>query len=155
VMDRVGDAISLLERAAKMAGVLRTPVVIFIGEAYDRGGRHEDAERLARQALELAVERGERGWHAWSARLLGEIAGRHDPAGAETAERHFREALAIATELAMLPLAAHSHLGLGKLYQRVGKQQAQEHLTIATTMYREMGMSSWLEKAQAEMRRAE
>jgi len=28
---------------------------------------------------------------------------------------------------------------------------AQEHLTIATTMYREMDMRFWLERAQTEM----
>jgi hypothetical protein len=28
---------------------------------------------------------------------------------------------------------------------------AGKHLTIATTMYREMGMTYWLEKAEAEM----
>ena len=40
----------------------------------------------------------------------------------------------------MRPLVAHCHLGLGKLYRRTGKrEQAQEHLTTATTMYREMG----------------
>ena len=45
------------------------------------------------------------------------------------------------------------HFGLGKLYRRTGKrEQAQEHLTTATTMYREMGMTYWLEKAEAEMR---
>jgi hypothetical protein len=43
--------------------------------------------------------------------------------------------------------------GLGKPYGRTGKsQEAQEHLTTATTMYREMGMTHWLEKAVAEMR---
>ncbi len=42
-------------------------------------------------------------------------------------------------------------LGLGKLYRRVGKQQeAQEHLTTATTMYREMDMPYWLEQADRE-----
>jgi hypothetical protein len=30
-------------------------------------------------------------------------------------------------------------------------QQAQEHLSTATTMYRDMGMTYWLEKAEAEM----
>jgi hypothetical protein len=49
------------------------------------------------------------------------------------------------------PLVAHCHLGLGNLYRRTGKrEQAQEHLTAATTMYREMGMTYWLEKAAAE-----
>jgi hypothetical protein len=51
----------------------------------------------------------------------------------------------------MRPLVAHCHLGLGKLYRRTGKpQEAQEHLTTATTMYREMGMAYWLEQAEAE-----
>ena len=54
----------------------------------------------------------------------------------------------------MRPLVAHCHLGLGKLYQRTGKRDpAQEHLTTATTMYRETGMTYWLEKADAEIRR--
>jgi hypothetical protein len=52
----------------------------------------------------------------------------------------------------MLPLIAHCHLGLGKLYRRTDeREQAQERLTTATTMYREMGMTYWLEKAEAEM----
>ena len=50
----------------------------------------------------------------------------------------------------MRPLIAHCHLGLGKLYRRTSKrEQAQEHLTTATTMYREMGMRYWLEQAKA------
>jgi len=53
----------------------------------------------------------------------------------------------------MRPLVAHCHLGLGKLYRRTGKrEQAQEHLTTATTMYRERDMRFWLEKAEVEMR---
>jgi hypothetical protein len=36
--------------------------------------------------------------------------------------------------------------------QATGKrQEAQEHFTTATTMYREMDMRFWLEKAEAEM----
>ncbi len=53
----------------------------------------------------------------------------------------------------MRPLVAHCHLGLGKLYHRTNKrEQARERLTIAITMYRDMGMTYWLEKAEAEMR---
>ena len=51
----------------------------------------------------------------------------------------------------MRPLVAHCHLGLGKLYAKTGKrQQAREHLTTVTTLYREMGMTFWLEKAETE-----
>jgi hypothetical protein len=52
----------------------------------------------------------------------------------------------------MRPLVAHCHFGLGKLYRRTSDRvKAQEHLTTAATMYREMGMSFWLEKAEAEL----
>ncbi len=51
----------------------------------------------------------------------------------------------------MRPLLAHCHLGLAKPYRRTGKrEQAQEHLATATTIYREMGMTYWLERAEAE-----
>ena len=51
----------------------------------------------------------------------------------------------------MRPLIAHCHLGLGKLYRRTGdREQAQERLTIAATMYREMDMRFWLERAETE-----
>jgi hypothetical protein len=54
----------------------------------------------------------------------------------------------------MRPLIAHCHLGLAKLCRRTGQQreQAREHLTTATTMYREMDMAYWLEQAEGEMR---
>jgi hypothetical protein len=56
----------------------------------------------------------------------------------------------------MRPLVAHCHLGLGKLYRNTGKrQEATEHLTIATTMYREMDMRFWLSRAEAEVRELE
>jgi tetratricopeptide (TPR) repeat protein len=68
------------------------------------------------------------------------------------AETSYFEALALAEPRGMRPLVGHCHLGLGKLDRRTGKRkQAHEHLTIATTMYREMGMTYWLEKAEAEM----
>ena len=52
----------------------------------------------------------------------------------------------------MTPEAAQCDFGLGKLYRRTGKrEEAQEHLRTATTMYREMGMTYWLEKAEPEL----
>jgi hypothetical protein len=66
-------------------------------------------------------------------------------------ENHYRQALALAEELGMRPLIAHCHVGLGKLYRRIGnRQQAEEHLTTATAMMREMEMELWLEEAEAE-----
>jgi hypothetical protein len=42
--------------------------------------------------------------------------------------------------------------GLGKLSRRTGKrEQAREHLTTATSMYREMDMRFWFGPAEAEL----
>jgi hypothetical protein len=50
-------------------------------------------------------------------------------------------------------LVAHCRLGLGKLHRRTGqREQAQEHLTTATTMYHEMDMRFWLEQAEVELK---
>ena len=82
-------------------------------------------------------------------RLLGEVTARRDPP--EHADGHYHDALA--EELDMLPLVAHCHLGLGKLYQRMGgRQEAQEHVDTAVAMYREMGMPYWLGQAEMKMK---
>ena len=47
----------------------------------------------------------------------------------------------------MRPLAAHCHLGLGKLHRRTGDtEHAGEHLSTAAAMYREMDMHFWLDQ---------
>jgi len=64
----------------------------------------------------------------------------------------YGRAQALANERGVRPLVALCHPGLGRLYRRTGKrEQAQEHLTSATTMYREMDMQFGLEQAAAEI----
>src|SRR5262245_36965598 len=86
-------------------------------------------------------------------RVRGAIASDGDDREQVEAETHFTDALALARMLDLRPLVAHGHLGLGKLYRPTGQQEeAHDHITTATTMYREMGMTYWLEKAEAEMK---
>jgi hypothetical protein len=60
--------------------------------------------------------------------------------------------MALAAPLGMRPVVAHCHAGLGKLYRRTERrEQALKYLATATTMYREMGMTYWLETAGAEL----
>jgi tetratricopeptide (TPR) repeat protein len=155
---RVGEGLSRLQQAAAAhesmgVGWLQVISIVQLGEAYLAAEQLEDARAVADRGLALARQRGERAHEAWALRLLGEIAAHADPPDLESAEEHYRLALARADELEMRPLVAHCHLGLGKLYRRTGDQaKAAEHLTLATTMYREMGMGFWLEKADAERR---
>ena len=112
-------------------------------------GRLDEARRLGDRAVESSP--GQPGFAAHALHLLGDIATHPDRFDAESGEAHYRQALALAEPRGMRPLVAHCHLGLGKLYRRTGKrEQAQEHLTTATTMYREMDMRFWLEQAEAD-----
>jgi class 3 adenylate cyclase/tetratricopeptide (TPR) repeat protein len=126
-----------------------------LSEGFLLAGRIDDARERARQALDLATAQKERGNEAYALRVLGEIAARGERSEVAAAERDLGAALALGTELGMRPLVAHCHLGLGKLYRRTDKpEQAQGHLATATTMYRDMGMTFWLEKAEAELAEA-
>ncbi|HWM77106.1 MAG TPA: tetratricopeptide repeat protein, partial [Methylomirabilota bacterium] len=115
-------------------------------------GALADATRIAQEGLAAARQRGERGVESHALRLLGDIAAHPDRVEVDTAEAHYRQALALAQELGLRPHVAHCHLGLGKLCRRTGKRErAREHLTTATTMYRQTYMLFSLEQAEAEL----
>jgi len=124
-------------------------ILLCAGMTYLSAGRIDEAASHAREALELTRRLGARASEAHALCLTGDVA---SAGGAVDAEAYYHDALALAGQLGMRPHIAHCHLGLGKLYRRTGKrEQAREHLTTATTMYREMDMSYWLEKAGAEL----
>ena len=123
-----------------------------LGEIYLLAGRLAEASEHARQALDLARDRKQRSFEALALRFLAEVASHRDRFQPGEAEECCRQALALAGELGMRPLVAQCHLDLGKLYRRTGKhEEAKEHLIIATTMFREMDMTYWLEKVEAEL----
>ena len=123
-----------------------------VAEAYLLAAQTAEAAAQAERALGMARQKGQRAFEADALHVGGEVATRAEPLEAADAERQYRAAMSLAEELGMRPLVAHCHFGLGKLYRRTGKEdQAREHLTTATTMYREMDMRFWLEHAEAEM----
>jgi class 3 adenylate cyclase/tetratricopeptide (TPR) repeat protein len=125
----------------------------FLAEAHLLAGRHDDAAREAERALELSRQRGERPAEAWVLWLLGEIAAQGERVDAERGRASYGEALTLAEAFGMRPLAAHCHLGLGKVFRRMGEgEEAREHLTTAMTLYREMDIRFWLEPAEAELK---
>jgi class 3 adenylate cyclase/tetratricopeptide (TPR) repeat protein len=156
---RRAEGVALMEDAARgLVGRIGALVawpgrVGALGGAYLLDGRLVDATRIAEEGLAAARQRGERGVEGHVLRLLGDIAAHPDRSEVDTAEAHYRQALALAEELGMRPLVAHCHLGLGRLYRRTDKhEQAHEHLATATTMYRDMGMTYWLKKVETEMK---
>jgi class 3 adenylate cyclase/tetratricopeptide (TPR) repeat protein len=153
----VAEAEPLLEHAVHVGesrGVMASYAewLVLLGEVRLGRGRGDDARALGTQALHRSREKQERATTARALRLLGDI-GASDAAGAEAATRDYGEAAALAAELGMRPLVAHCHLDLGKLYRRTGEGAlARDHLTTATTMYREMDMRFWLEQVELEMK---
>ncbi len=140
-----GAGTTRYEMGGPELGLWRAEAMLALGHAGEMRAAIETAVTSIRSIGRPALE-------AAALRLLGEVRAEadSDPAAAEAA---YRSALELAEQRGMRPLVAHCHLGLGRLDGRMGKHaEAHEHLTIATTMYREMGMTYWLEKAEAEMR---
>jgi class 3 adenylate cyclase/tetratricopeptide (TPR) repeat protein len=151
---RISEAVATLEQARIESGTRQhwgslLEGRLYLAEAYQLAHRSEEARGIAAEALRLVRERELRGLEAYALRLLAELAAGADSPETETAHARYAEALRLATGLGMRPLIAHCHLGLGGLYRQTAQETtAKEHLTTATTMYREMGMAFWLEKAE-------
>ena len=154
---RVAEGIALLEEALDKAEVHnranRSLFQSWLSQAYLLAAQPEDAIRVAREGLAGARDRHERGEEAWNLRGLAEAFAYIDPQQTDVAERYYTESMALADELGMRPVLAHCHAGLAKLYRRVDKRTTSgEHFAAATSMFRDMGMTYYLEKAEAEMR---
>ncbi len=148
-LTRLREGALLLECQAAWHGVLMP--YQSMGRAALLLDRLDEAQSLGERAVTYSPFR--QGDEAHALHLLGDIAIHPDRFDAESGETYYRKALALAEPRGMRPLIAHCHLGLGKLYRRTGqREQAHEHLTIATTLYREMDMQFWLEQAETEMR---
>jgi tetratricopeptide (TPR) repeat protein len=155
--DRTAEALPLLRKVADQAASMKLVSdhllgAIPLGEVSLAMGRIEDASQIGNQALDLARKHTQRGHEVYALRLLGDVAARRDSSDVQGAEAHYRAAMGLARELGMRPLESHCHYGLGRLHRRAEQwRETQEHLVIAGTMYREMDMTYWLEKAEAEM----
>jgi tetratricopeptide (TPR) repeat protein len=150
-LDRLREGEELLERRIA-GGTLDQSGMDYhwLGRAALLLGRLDDGRRLADCSLRYSPSHP--GYAAHAQHLLGNLASHPDQFDAEQGETHYRKALALAEPRGMRPLIAHCYLGLGKLYQLTGKrEQAREHLIIATTMYREMDMCFYLDQAEAEL----
>jgi tetratricopeptide (TPR) repeat protein len=154
---RVADAVSLLTQAMEQTiamerGGPKALCSLALGEAHLLAGGLEEALALAEQAQALTRAHQERGNEAYALRLLGDIAAHRAPPDVDEAAAHYRQALALAEELGMRPLQAHCHLGLGVLYQQVGKRErARAALSTAIELLRAMEMTFWLPRAEAAL----
>jgi class 3 adenylate cyclase/tetratricopeptide (TPR) repeat protein len=156
-LDEASEALNRIQEGEQLVrrqvtrGVVGHPARAYhaLGRACLLLGRLDEARSLGAHALDILA--GHHGFAAHAQHLLGDITTHPGRCDAERGEAHYRQALALAEPRGMRPLVAHCHLGLGKLYRRMDeREQGHEHLATATTMYRDMGMTYWLEKAETE-----
>jgi tetratricopeptide (TPR) repeat protein len=119
---------------------------------YLAAGLLDEAQAEIAHGLALATAVKARAYQVPLFRLQAEALVMRGSDHRDEAGRYWRQSLELATHLGMRPELAHAHLGLARLLRNAGAhEQAREHLTTATTMYREMGMMYWLEQAEAEV----
>jgi len=145
-LSRVRESEQLLDRqAAKGIVGHRSWAYYAVGRACLSLGRLDEARELAGRSAESSKHQP--GFKAHALRLLGDLASHPRQFDAQGGEAYYRQALELAQQHGMRPLVAHCHLGLGRLYDRIGKPElARESLTVAQTMYRDMTMHFWLEQ---------
>ena len=149
-LSRVRDGEEHLERQeAKGIFAQRGWSYHAVGRACLLLGRFDEAQRFANRSFESS--RHQPGLAAYARCLLGDLAIHPGQFDAEGAITHYREALALAEPRGMRPLVAHCHSGMGRLYRRAGKpEDARQHFTAATNIYRELNMRFWLAQVEIE-----
>jgi tetratricopeptide (TPR) repeat protein len=127
-----------------------TSVYFKLGRSSLLLGRLDEARSLTDRAVELSGRHP--GFAARALHLLGDIAIHPDRFDGKSAKVYYQKALALAESREMRPLIAQCHLGLGKVNRLSSRQdQALKHLTVAITMYREMGLTYWWKQVEAEL----
>jgi class 3 adenylate cyclase/tetratricopeptide (TPR) repeat protein len=154
---RTEAAITLLEQSIERAASMRLVAshstrLTWLGEALLDAGRRDLALEHAGRALGITEERHERGQLAYTRHLLAEVHTRGEAAEVIAAEAAYQRALELAESLQMRPLAARCRLGLGRLHRDAGRKDlAREHVTAALSSFSAMGMTLWVDRANAEL----
>jgi tetratricopeptide (TPR) repeat protein len=157
---RLAEGCALLEEGISegtRAGALQNQAywLAWLSEVHRMAGRSEAPWQHARHALDLARRYHERANEALALHQMGVVYAHITPPGVAQAETYYQQALALAEELAMRPLQAHCHGGLGSLYAKAGRrEQACCELSIAVELYRTMQMTFWLPQAEAALAEA-
>ena len=155
-LGRTNDAVPLLEQAVERAAAMKLMAnqalqLVRLAEALLAAGRPDSAYPVAALAFDVAQEHRERGHEAYALRLLGALYAMRAAPEPDRAEEHYGKALALAEQLAMRPLQAHGHLGLGRLYRRQDRDEAaQSELSAARDFFLAMDMGFWADRAGSD-----
>jgi class 3 adenylate cyclase/tetratricopeptide (TPR) repeat protein len=145
---QVSEGVSLLEKAASLdetaePQITRSFTLIAFAEALLLAGELEKALTTVTEALQRMRAREERGAEAHACWLAGIIHAVR-AVDLEAATGMLETATRIATELNLLPLLTHCHLGFADLHQRQGLHlEANTYRDRAQSLLNELGMKPW------------
>jgi len=157
--NRCGEALELLEPAVESSASMQrlggqAQRLAWLSETYWLAGRKSQAQSLAQQALDMAHQTSDRGSQAWILHLLGRIESEGKIGDYAQAEFHYRQALGLAQELGMRPLAAHCFLALSQSCGLAGRiEEAKRHGLTAVEIYGGLGMTYGLAQGKASLER--
>lgn len=149
----VGEMAQALDILAPVSAAPLLPYCLnFVAEAYLLADRPEEAAGVVTRVLEQSAGRKELGVRAWALCLQGSIAARRPRADKTAALADLRQALALAEERDMRPLAARCHHGMGDLHTAAGRSaEARNALAQALKIYVEIGMPHWEKRCKASL----
>jgi predicted ATPase/class 3 adenylate cyclase len=157
-LDRRPEGLALLEEGVRLSDEVGVRAYLarwttLLAEGLLALGDLPRAAHSADRAVALARDHRERGHEAAALRLLGDLAASQAPPQLATATARFTAAIALAEELGLRPLLARAHLGLGQLHRRAGQvDEAEAHLATAVVLFSDLGMRSWLDRSEPELR---
>ena len=152
---RRSEALSILEETADWDRAMPSPaqrgvILTHLGHAELLVGHVGEARRFAACALDFVMHHAVGGTEGKVRWLLGEIALSETTSAPDVAEAEFHQALTIAADRGLLPLAAHCRVGLARALHRRGKRDdARDQLASALATYRKIDMPFWADRAEA------
>jgi len=152
------EAVTMLQDGAACGEAIqfapyRALNLAWLSDAQRRAGQVAHAMATIDRALQAAQAPGQR---AGEVEVFLAVAALHTSSGSpdlDAARSAAEQALALADSLGARPLVARTYLALGHVSrQRGASVQAAENLGLANAMFTEMGMTFWLEQAEAELK---
>jgi len=131
---------------------IRALSLAWLGDAHRRAGQVARAMATIDRASQATRAPGQR---AGEIEVFLAVAALHMSSGSpdlDAARSAAQQALSLAEGLGARPVVARAYLALGHVSRQMGASvQAAENLALARAMFTEMGMSFWLEQAEAEL----
>ena len=155
LLDKPGDAVQILAESLALARQFKLVIaeewcVLGMGQLHLTNGSLEDAVECGRHALEIGRSRGLPWCESVAMRLLGSTCARLGPEHFAEAERHLTDAVTRAADMKARPELAHAHREHGVFLAVADRvTEAQRSFARAIDLYRNMGMTFWLQDTEA------